>query len=57
MDFTQDELIELHRAIMSRMNELNAARRVVYGLANEAIENDLEVYKKLNDKVCGYMED
>lgn len=57
MDFTQDELIELHRAIMSRMNELNAARRVVYGLAGEAIENDLEVYKKLNDKVCGYMED
>lgn len=54
--FTYEELMMLSKGILAMMENVNKAMELTMNHeVNDILSKDLEVYRQLNDKVCGMM--
>ena len=54
--FSYEELIMLSKGILTMMENTNKAMELTMNHeVNEILSKDLEIYRQLNDKVCGMM--
>lgn len=54
--FSYEELIMLSKGIIAMMENVNKAMELTMNHeVNDMLSKDLEVYRQLNDKVCGMM--